>query len=314
MMFPNESRYAAFIITFRRPQVLQEMIRCLGAQSIPPELILVIDNGHSRDARSVTEEPAPCPVEYLAMIDNLGPAGAAHHALKILVERGYPWIYWGDDDDPPRHPDTIERLLALVSSNKDERIGALGEVGQRFDWRIGKIARLSDAELSGTAGALSVDVIAGDQQLILNAYAVKQVGLPKPELFFGFEEPELCLRLRRAGYILLVDRERMKAARISAGRFGRKIKTSSIGRPTASLWRNYYGTRNYIYLMRKSFRRPDLAARQIINEMAKSLFSFRRGVKYGVAFSHMSLLGVAHGLVGKMGKTIEPQSKPAERK
>lgn len=293
-------------MTYNRPNILKATIGKLIAQTRPPDLILVVDNGSELETKSVAEDFSSSRVGYARMSGNLGPAGAAHYGLEYLIAKGYQWIYWGDDDDPPRHADTIERLLNIVSTNREEKIGAVGEVGQRFDWGKGTISRLEDSELHG---CVVVDVIAGGQQFILNASAVKDVGLPRKELFFGYEEPELCLRLRRAGYKLLIDGERMKEARISAGRYGKEVKGSALDRPRESLWRHYYSTRNYIYMMRHSFSRADLAHRQASKEFVKALFSFKRGLKYGLTFSHMSLLGILHGYKDKMGKVVEPQAK-----
>lgn len=298
--------YAAFIITFNRPEILRASILKIAGQTYPPDLILIVDNGNSPETQAMVASLTDLSIEYAGLPENTGPAGGAHYGLGVLIERGYDWIYWGDDDDPPRHPDTLERLARIAMESPQQQLAAVGEVGQRFDWRKGVVQRLNDAELCGT---VEVDVIAGGQQLFLNSAALRAVGLPRKDFFFSYEDFELCLRLRRAGWTLVVDGERMKAARISAGRYGVKVESSAINRPRESLWRHYYSTRNAINMMRTSFSRHDLANRHAMKEIIKSALSFKRGWRYGIAFAHMSLLGVIHGYTRRMGRTIEPTAK-----
>jgi GT2 family glycosyltransferase len=300
------SQFAAFIMTYNRPDQLRETIRHISTQTLPPDFILVVDNGNSLETKQIVESFSELNIAHSGLPENVGPAGAAHFGLDSLISQGYEWIYWGDDDDPPKSPDTFERLLRIAEHAGRVDIGAVGEVGQRFDWKRGAIARLPDDAL---LGIVEVDVIAGNQQFLVNAAAVKAVGLPDQRLFFGYEEPELCLRMRRAGYRLLVDGERMKESRTKAGRIGPNVGGSSLDRGFTNLWRNYYSTRNFIYMMRNTFRQPRLAWLKTLKEIGKSLLSFKRGFKYGFAFSRMSLLGVVHGFTGRMGKTIEPYSK-----
>ena len=167
--------------------------------------------------------------------------------------------------------------------------------------------RLPDRELNGT---LSVDVIAGNQQLILRRDVIKTVGWPDTRLFFGLEEPEYCLRIRRAGYRLLVDGQLMREARARAGRLNLKQPRSL--RPCASrgeIWRQYYSTRNYIFMMRQTFHRSDLARRESLKAIGRALFSWGRGPRYGATFTRLQLRGLLDGYLNRMGRTVLPRTK-----
>ena len=107
------SKLAAFVMTFDRPEALRGTLGLLLAQSRPPEKIVVIDNGGSAATAAVIEGLGDPRVTHVRMHENLGPAGAAACGLRSLSEEGYDWIYWGDDDDPPQTPDTLQKLLDL---------------------------------------------------------------------------------------------------------------------------------------------------------------------------------------------------------
>jgi len=298
-------RFAGFVTTFNRPGQLSETLGSIWGQSRPPERLLVMDNGDADRTRTVLERFVSKPLEHRPLGANLGPAGAAAHALAELERSGFDWIAWGDDDTPPRNDDVFERLLDLAIG--DEGIGGVGAVGARFDWRRGETRRLGDEELTGP---VDVDVIGGGHQLILSARVIRTVGLPDARLFFGFEDPEYCLRIRRAGFRLVVDGGLMHSYREAAGRLA--IKTTRRWLPSAkrsTLWRRYYVTRNYIHAMRKTFQRPDLARREATKALGRSLLAWSRGPRYGWSFARHQLLGVAHGYTEKLGRTIAPEPK-----
>jgi hypothetical protein len=246
------------------------------------------------------------------MPENLGPAGAGAYAVRELAAAGFDWILFGDDDDPPVFDYAIERLLRLVNARSAEKLGVVGAVGARFDWRKGEADRLRDEELTGV---VPVDTIGTGHQLMVSRAAVEEAGLPDARLFFGGYDPEYCLRIGRAGYRLLVDGELMRKLRENAGRLGR-VSTKSLVSTYAyeSLWRRYYRTRNYIFTMRETFRRPDLARREAVKAAGRIAWASARGPRYGARFAYLQTLGVIDGYRGRMGRTVAPALKTSSER
>jgi GT2 family glycosyltransferase len=299
-------RFASFLITFNRPDRLRRTLGITLAQSRPPDLLLVLDNGDPGVAEAVVAEFREPRVVYHSMGTNVGPGGAAAYGLERLAAEGYDWIGWGDDDTPPKTADTLERLLRLAASGPAD-LGGVGAVGARFDWRRGELVRLADAELSGV---IEVDAIGAGLQLIVRREAIGQAGLPDRRLFFGFLDPEYCLRLRRAGYRLWVDGELMRTYRESAGRMGLQLRRAVTPAYSADrLWRRYYVTRNYIHAMRRTFGRPDLARREAARAFVRTLTAWRRGPAYALRFGGLQLRGVIDGYRGRLERTVTPQAK-----
>lgn len=299
-------RFASFVITFDRPDRLRRTLELTLAQSRPPDRLLVIDNGDPEVSRAVVADFRSPDVVYHPMGENAGPGGAAAYGLERLAGEGYDWIGWGDDDTPPKTADTFERLLRLAAGGPAD-LGGVGAVGARFDWRRGELMRVADDELSGV---VEVDAIGAGLQLILRREAIGDAGLPDRRLFFGFLDPEYCLRLRRAGYRLWVDGELMRTYREAAGHLGRGRRRAL--RPDVAadrLWRRYYVTRNYIHSMRRTFGRPDLARREAVRAIARALAAWGRGPAYGIRFGGLQLRGVIDGYRGRLGRTVAPQAK-----
>jgi glycosyltransferase involved in cell wall biosynthesis len=299
-------RLGAFVTTLNRPFRLRRTLEAMLSQTRPPDHVLVVDNGRSNETQKVVAAFPHTWITYHAMSENVGPAGAAAYSIDRLSRQAYDWIYWGDDDDPPSSSDTFERLLEVASS-AGEDTGAVGAVGAMWDWSAGKTRRLPDEALSGV---ISVDTIGGGQQFILRKEMAANVGLPDARLFFGFEETEYCLRIRTAGYRLLVSGDLMRECRAHWGRLGSKGRRSIVPHHSYdAIWRQYYSTRNYIFAMTKTFGRPDLARNELYKAMGRACLSWARGPRYGSAFAALQLRGVVDGYLGHMGRTVIPTPK-----
>jgi GT2 family glycosyltransferase len=300
-------KLGAFVTTLNRPAALQVTLQALLDQTRPPDHLLVVDNGASTETAQVVARFPRKLVSYHPMPENVGPAGAAAYALERLSLQGFDWIYCGDDDDPPLTSDTLERLSKLAES-ADERTGAVGAVGARWDWKSGELQRLSDDMIDDVT---HVDMIGGGQNFIVRAKVVARVGLPEAGFFFGLDDLEYCLRIRSAGYRLLVDGELMRTYREKKGRLNWTRPRSSHPRhPYDAIWRQYYSTRNYIFTMTRTFEHPELARREFWKSLARSCTSWARGPRYGFSFTRLQLRGVVDGYRGCMGRTVNPTPKP----
>jgi len=298
---------AAFVITFNRPKILRETILSLLKQTRVPEVILVVDNGNAEQTEAVLCDFDRSRVLHHHLGDNPGCAAGEAHGLHWLSEQGYEWIYGVDDDDPPATNDTVERLLRVIACKGNEPdVAGVAAFGTHFDWSKGETKRLPDEALQGI---VEVDTFTGNSQYILRRDMIKKVGLPNPNLFIDFEDAEYFLRIRQAGYRLLVDGDLMRDYRAQSGRLNMEQKRLPKLRKIPSPWRRYYSTRNFIYAMRNTFHRPDLARREALKSLARSIYYLRYGLKVGAAFSAFQLRGVLDGYRGRMGRTVLPRHK-----
>lgn len=297
-MISSNTKFAAFVMTYQRNETLVSTLRTLLNQTVPPQKILIVDNDPGKGALSVLEHFTTEPVHYFSVGYNSGPAGAAEAGLKILADEGFDWILWTDDDDPPIFENTFELLINMAENHAN--CGCVGAVGQRYKIDKGMIDRVADIEL-GYIGSIEVDNIAGGMSKIVSGRAVREKNiLPDAGLFFGFEELDFDLRLKKAGFVLLADRSFYKKHRDYNHRTGIKIQRGK-KKPVDKLWREYYSTRNSLYIVQKhqSFvGKINISGRAII----KSVVGFRYGWTYGKLQAKYLLLGLFHYLIGRKGK------------
>jgi GT2 family glycosyltransferase len=272
----STKKFAAFIVTFNRAEILMDTIDKILTQTLPPEKILIVDNGTTDETKKKLDELYP-QVTYLRMGYNAGPAGGDKVGLETLAQEGYEWIFWGDDNDPPPTSDTFEKLVKLAESHGD-KCGQVGMVGSRFNKLTGLLRRASTAELRKSA-YIEVDTIGGGQCKIVNGKSVLSGIVTEEKLFFGFEDLDFDLTQKKAGYKILVHSDLFLGCR---ERWNRLDVQHTVARKKDEgvLWRDYYSIRNALFIMKK--HRHYLAFLSILLvSFGKSLLSYKHGLRYG---------------------------------
>jgi GT2 family glycosyltransferase len=308
MAIKNNFIYAAFVITYKRPQVLVQTIQSIFEQTIAPVKLLIVDNDTEQSGKTALDELEGFPVEYYSVGFNSGPAGGAYEGLKNLFTQGYEWVLWLDDDDPPRFTDQMEALAAVVERNKHlDSFAMTGSVGQLYNANKGEIIRIKDEVLLPGVD-IEVDQIAGNMFPFVHKKVFDAGVLPDNKLFFGFEDLDFGLRVQNAGFKIIISGKEMYRHRELSGRlnFQRAIYTE---KKISTLWREYYGMRAIIKIITRN--RPNILAflRFSIKCLLKIIYGFIFGFNYGSINLKYIVLGYFHGLINKMGLTILPIKK-----
>ncbi|MBD8490443.1 glycosyltransferase [Echinicola sp. CAU 1574] len=296
------TRIGGFLITYNRPQVVVDTITKLESQTIPLEVIWVIDNSTNNETKESICALNNKKIRYYRVGYNAGPAGGAKIGLRECLKENVDWIYWGDDNDPPIFPDSLERLIREVSKEAAKcSIGIIGTVGHFFDNNLGVIKKTPSHLLLGN-GLLEVDCIAGNMTMMVNKRVLEAGVYPDPDLFFGFEELDFCLQVKKQGFGIYVDKAQYRELR---KHFNKTDTNRSIYKKKTfnSLPREYYSVRNLLFIASTNGYK-EMKTRLIIKCMAKSLFGFRYGIKYGTKNAKYVLMGLFHFLIDKKGETM----------
>jgi glycosyltransferase involved in cell wall biosynthesis len=289
--------FGGFIITYNRPKVLLDTIRSVFAQSCPPTFLWIIDNSEGLETDHAIATMQDSRIRYYKMGHNAGPAGAAVKGLKLCGQEGADWIFWGDDNDPPFRSDCFERLLAI--RDKNPFCGVLGAVGQFFDRKKGVIKRVQTRLLEKKEW-IEVDYVAGGMCMLVNGEVARAGIAPNPDLFFGFEELDFCLRVSRKGYGIVVDCGLFLEARTL---YNKLEYDRPHYRKKKNLVREYYSLRNLL-IISDSLTLPSMRNQLIRKWAAKSIYGFRYGPIYGWKNFKLINLAFYHYLREISGKTL----------
>jgi GT2 family glycosyltransferase len=291
-------RFGGFIITYQRPEILQKTIEEIFNQTFPPEILWIIDNSEDLATDHVIAGLMDSRLKYFRMGYNAGPAGAAATGLELCGKEGLDWIYWGDDNDPPFRTDCFERLLAIRDVNPF--CGVLGTVGQFFDRKKGIIKRVQ-TRLLEKKDWIEVDYVAGGMTMLVSGEVARSGIAPDPELFFGFEELDFCLKVSRKGYAIVVDCKLFLEARKLHNRLDFERPVYKI---KSNLNREYYSLRNLL-MISDSLTLSGMRNQLIKKWIAKAIYGFRYGLGYGMRNFKLIFLAFYHYLKGIKGRTID---------
>jgi GT2 family glycosyltransferase len=313
----DSARIYGVLVTFERPETLAETLGRVSAQTRQFDRLIVVDNGMAQPAESVTKAHASSHrgVEYVSTQANIGPAGGFALGMRDILETASDddWIFLLDDDDPPFFDDAIEGAarFALEQTARDQRTAGVGISGGRFDPRRGRVVRVGDDEIHGS---VPVDHITGGGLPAYRVGSLREVGVMRPELFFGFEELDMGLRLTRAGYKLYADGDawmERKSVKRQAGllppeEVSARRAASTSWRAGEPSWRRYYSLRNLIQILRESGHGLAAARVSLTRGVLKPLANLLVSPRRAIVSLRLGWRAVYDGWAGRTGRTLEP--------
>lgn len=204
-----QPRVVAVVVAYNRRDLLLEALSALMAQTRPVDAVVVVDNA-SDDGSSDAAREHPRSPEVLSLPRNTGGAGGFAVGLAHAVESERADLIWLMDDD------TVPTRTALAAL-LDARAAYLGEVtllGSRAVWRDGRdhpmnvprrrpFATAAEIAAAATAGAMPVRS-SSFVSMLVDAAAVRRLGLPVADYFIWNDDFEYSSRLLRRGVGLYV--------------------------------------------------------------------------------------------------------------
>jgi N-acetylglucosaminyl-diphospho-decaprenol L-rhamnosyltransferase len=201
------------IVNWNTADLLQDCLESLRAGEVRLDEVWVVDNASTDDSVARVAQRFPA-VHLIRNSANVGFAGANNQG--IAASTGEYVLLLNSDTLVP--PGTVASLVRFMSEHS--RVGACGPRLLRPDGTPQPYAYGGDPTLAyllrrglgrlllgrslhdwTTDRMLEVDWVSG-ACLLLRRAALEQVGLLDGQFFMYFEDNDLCLRLRRAGWLI----------------------------------------------------------------------------------------------------------------
>ena len=253
---------------------------------------ICVDNASTDGSDRLVEERFPA-VELLRTGANLGFAGGSNAGIARALERGADWVLLLNSD-AIAEPGLADALARAVEARPDAGLLActildmdgtsVQYAGASFNVRFGYSGRVSTTVPDGVRDVGRADGAA----LAVSRAAVERAGVFDESLFMYVEDVEWSLRIRAAGFAVVV---------VPDARVRHKGSTSTGG--SASTTNLYYDTRNTIVVAERHAPGARLPRRAVIV-----------GAHLALALSHPSrlqamravLAGWRDARAGRMGQ------------
>tara|TARA_Y100000588_G_C14037526_1_gene831430 strand:- start:106 stop:972 length:867 start_codon:yes stop_codon:yes gene_type:complete len=288
-------------MTYNRSAILEGTIKKILSQSLSPEKVLIIDNSDNDETEKMVTAIDDSRLEYLRLGYNAGPAGSARIGLEMLASQGYDWIYWGDDDDPPKEIYVFENLINKASTL--DNVGCIGSVGNFFNSQLGALRSVSNLELKNSI-TLDVDVIPGGHNLIVNGGMVRNsYVLPNEKYFFSFEDLYFCFQVKKNGYRVVVDSESWYKSRLRDGLIEDRYYYKAANKKKPNLNRAYYSHRNLLHFLFKNGLYQAFLL-NVVKGIVKPVYFLKFGVRFSVSSTFVFYKALFDFLRGKYSKRL----------
>jgi rhamnosyltransferase len=258
--------------------------------------LIIINNSPENESIKIFLKNNDCPknIIFYNNPDNLGIAQALNKGITLAFEKKYKWVVTLDQDSVFTE-DTINNMISFYNTQSDEKIVSLSP----FILNHNIINEEQKKLLTTVYRDVTTNITSGN---LLEIKAWKQIGGFKEFLFIDAVDTEFAINLKYNGYrIVEVFSAIMNH---SIGELNEvKIFNHSIYTDKHSPLRNYYITRNNIYMIKNwIFKYPKicflLLKESIIKPQIKILLFENNKTQH---FNYI-IRGYFDGIKGKYGK------------
>jgi hypothetical protein len=189
----------------------QDTVECLTSlrqQDYDGLQVIVVDNGSTNDSSRMIREAHPW-VTVIETGRNLGFPGGCNVGTRLALERGADYV-WLLNNDTIAPADTVRKLLQ--TAQKNPRAGAIGAVlyymhdptrvqawgGGKVNLWTGFVSHFSKAAI------FKKNTFLTGASMLLPRRICEEVGIFYEGYFMYCDDSDLCLRLHRSGYELVV--------------------------------------------------------------------------------------------------------------
>lgn len=280
-------RVCAIMVTFNRLEILQRALQHILRQTVQPSLIVIVDN-NSDDGTGdyLASIQNGSHIHCIRLNDNAGPAGGIATGMAYGLACQCFDYFWVLDDDTFYRPDALEDLLKHITNSNFDMLGLQGA-----NIRFGRKVPLPLKDRVEPAAYAMID------GAIIKTSVVEKVGIVDDRFFMMCEDHEYSLRLHSNGYNVGV---------LHNGADDRLLLGGQAGFTRSSLWRGYYSARNHLLIIRQYFSLVNLFGYLFLQ--LKLLTAAAIYAPDRMKRTRLRLTGIWHGLLGKEGKTLDPQT------
>lgn len=250
----------AVVNTHNRISLLKENIHQVRSQTIPPQQILVINNGSTDGTAEWLHEQKDI---VTITQPNEGGSQGFFRGFEEAFHMKADWIWMMDDDTIPLQ-DTLERFVDKMNLLGDQ-LSRFGFFSSKVIWTDGSNHirnRLPVSDKQHTVANQKIDSLyelpSGTfVSMLVSRLAIEKVGLPIKDFFIWYDDVEFSERIVRAGFAggFVEDS-------VVIHKTGDNLEGDIFSSEAKESWKHFYGVRNELYIRREK----------------KGLFSYYRNV------------------------------------
>lgn len=211
MINDRSANVAVVILNWRAADMTLRALRGVFEQSLQPRHVFVVENGSGDDSAAILQHGLTEYGEHASLLindSNLGFGGGCNTALRKVLAGNYAYCWLLNNDAEPE-PACLANLIATADSTVS--VGAVGslivdpnkpEADHYGSW-LDPIKLVSHALHAPTQLAHHRFAWMTAASLLVSVTALRQIGLFDERYFMYWEDADLNMRLRGAGFAVV---------------------------------------------------------------------------------------------------------------
>lgn len=245
-------KYSIVIVTYNRCELLKECIECALVQTKPAGHIIVVDNASTDETPQYIKGLDISNLVYYRMDKNTGGAGGFYEGLRIAHELGDE-AHIIIDDDAMLTKDFAKKLCDSAGNNPDilafaGSVYTKGKIVQEHRQKVKRpgfiMEKISQSEYQKEVFYCDTASFCG---LMIRDTVIDRIGLPQKEYFIWYDDTEYCIRIRKISPIMVIPKAMLN----------HKVKQPDIEWPRHYTWKDYYGIRNRMHMVKTHGNKMD---------------------------------------------------------
>jgi len=293
----QKENICAIIVTYNPDVKFSERAASIASQV---SHVLIVDNGSDDISKEYLKQLGNLSnFRIIYNQDNLGIGAALNIGIKYALKSGYDWVATFDQDSKPTQKMIASMIKAYETLPNKENLALISPRFQSQSIDLLRTFVVNSKQGKNKSYAPILTTMTSGSLIRTKIFSL--VGYFNEAMFIDFVDQEFCLRCAKCGFVII---EAQKAILIHD--LGQPIQHKFLWKKCTvtnhNYLRRYYDARNRIYVYKKYFVMypkwilSNLCAFPL--DLLKILFFENDRMKkiYSV------ILGIYHGLIGKMGK------------
>lgn len=245
-------KIAVIIVTYNRLELLKECIEACQKQTYLFEEICVVNNASTDGTTEYLQLLDEKALTVINLNENMGGAFGFYKGAEYFINKEIDYLLF-IDDDAILNADYIYQIVSRMEST-DNIVAYSGTVVTnnqiQFSHRkFMKNKKIFKSKASNIKNYQNEEYFDYDLfsfcGIIISTKIIRREGLPREDFFIWYDDTEYSIRIGKYG----------KIRNINAAILNHKTKTDNL---SADNWKQYYGFRNRIYIIKKYFSKKEL--------------------------------------------------------
>lgn len=292
------------ICNYNKENEVLECIQCILESKFTDFDLYVVDNGSTDHSVERIRECYPKEVTLLVNKENLGGSGGFNTGLRVVYEKGYPYVMCVDNDAMLDENAVGELYQFLETHEEAGMAGAkvyhleapdyVQQFGQKIDFQhfCTEVHYYNAIEDGSMPEYLYVDAVAACS-LMVRRSVIDKIGLMPEENFLYWDDTEWCYLCSQAGY---------KVASVGSAK---ALHAMGAKKEVVNTFPTYYAWRNWIVFFAKYTKEEDLErmAESFLDSVFQDVYEgLHTGSRNRVRTVMLAYDDAIHGVMGKAGE------------